>query len=182
MKFTYTVNESDYVDYFLYKTSTNPDFKRKANRNNLILTTLYIFFGLSNLFREFYVAGILFIVGGILFYFLNPQFNRWYYKRYYGRQVKKTMSDIIGSKATITIESDEIILQDHSSNDSHRFKASEFGELVCIPSNTILLFKKENGVLIPQSTVENKDAFNEAILDFAKKHHLPIHDKLNWKW
>ena len=182
MKFTYKVDEQDYVNYFLYRTATNPDFKRKANRNNLILTLLYIFFGFSNLFREMYVAGTLFILAGILFWFLNPRFNRWYYRKYYGRQVKKTMSDIIGTQATIEIKESSIELRDHNSNAAHQFKADEFGEIVNIPSNAILLFKKENGVLIPQSTVERPEEFQKELAAFAKRNQLPITDKLSWKW
>lgn len=180
MVFSYKLTEQDYLNYFLYKATVNPLYSGRVKRNRIALSLLYVFFGISALYKNALFTGIGILLFGVLVYFVTPLYFKWFYKRHYLKHVRKYLHMYINVESEITLGKKSVSLFNPQTNEKTSNAANEINELIETPSNFFLLFKNKTAFILPKN--EELKNLKKELMVFTNENNIPYKDLKSWKW
>jgi hypothetical protein len=179
MKFVYSLDEYDYLQYLLFDASQSDRIKKRRRRswivNSLTLLCLSFLFSRSeNRFLTWY-----FLIIGLLAACLFPFYLRWRYKKHFKRFVQDTYRSRFGEISTIIFQEEYIETFDITGNS--KINLSEI-ELINETGEYLYLKMKRGGrLIIPKSKIEYNE-LREELVKMATRLNVKFISELNWKW
>lgn len=180
MLLTYTVSDSDYLNYQLYVASKSPQIAKKRRRVRVLVPVAYVIMALYGYFKENYTMAITFAVVAILWWLLYPLRDRKIYINHYKRFIQENLQTAEKRNVTLEISPSFFVARD-GENESKIGTAelaaiNETGELFLIRLKTAQTF------ILPKSAFSNTEEIERFLKDLAWKQHVPYTSELNWKW
>lgn len=181
MKYTFSLEEADYLAHQLFVASTSkPSIQRR--RKSWIMTTLafglfaYLMDQSDNEFLRNYFLG-----ATLLSMFLFPFFSRWRYRKHYKKQVGEHFSKSFGKKATVEFQAKHISTEDENDSES-KISYSQVESINELPEHFLIRLDNGQSLILPKNKIEQLDQLKTDLHELGKKVRLELTDDTNWKW
>lgn len=180
MKYTYKVEEANFLNFQLYHMSQSEQFKAKIKKQPffIMLTNLAIalFFGAS----KNYMISALFVVIGVLWYFLYPIRIKRAYESKLREEIIAKFKNHFGVEATFEINENELRTSDKGGFSDKKY--SDIKSIIHLPTETLVIFKNQQTFILPKETTENFGDMKQELNKKAHEHQLKVEELPNWKW
>jgi hypothetical protein len=179
MKFTFKLDEEDFLTNLLYTASTSSTVKKRRQKLRFIIPVLYILFGIIS-FDWIPGLAIAFIVFGILWLLFYPLREKKRYIRSYRKFIKESYSERIGRLCSFEVENDFLLLQEGGSDS--RIPVSDVGSITEISTAIIIKLKTGAALLLPKDKITHTDDLKKILKELAGKLTIPYKEAQDWVW
>lgn len=176
----YKIDENDYLTYQLFSASKSAHFKRKRQRNKIILPIIYVFFGLLFLFVNKSSLTILFFVVGFLWFFIYPLWERRRYIKHFKGFIKENYKDRLGRVATLEFTNEYILAKDSGSES--KVLSTELEEICEIPTTIFVKIKSGQSFILPKDKIANIDNVIARLKELATYLKIKYAIDENWEF
>ncbi|GLB52602.1 hypothetical protein NBRC110019_16420 [Neptunitalea chrysea] len=177
MTLSYTVSAEDLLEYRLYITSKSDTHRKRRLRSRWLVPILYIGLGVFVVIATSkWLYGLVFMVFAIAWWWLQPIYNAYSYRRMYLRNIKKKFEDALGQKTTLEISKKFVNVIEEGGQTSMKIK--KFKNLIEVPTHFFLQMDNNNAVMIPKEAVENPEVFIAELTSYG----LTYIDEKQYKW
>ncbi len=179
MKFTFTLDEDDFLTNLLFTASKSETIKKRRQKTRILVPGIYILFGFF-CFQDQKGLGIAFIVFGILWILFYPKREKSRYINYYKKYVKDNFSERIGRACTFEVDADFLLLNEGGTES--KVQISDVESIYEISSAFIIKLKLGTALLMPKAKIINSNDLKNALLELATKANVPYTEELDWVW
>jgi len=182
MTIDYKIDETDFLTYQLYVASKSDRIKKKRLRNKVIVSLIYVVFGLLCYFFEGQISiVIIFFIIGLLWFFIYPLWERRHYVKHYQGFIKENYKDVLGRIATLEFNNEYILTKDNGSES--KVSTTELAEINEIPTAIFVRLKSGQSLILPKDKIDNIDDVIIRLKELANylKIKYSIDDKWEWK-
>jgi hypothetical protein len=165
MEIKYKIEESDFLDFQLFKASKSERIRKKKKNGWIFLTvascTLAIYFYMQDDLNLTIYFGLITIICG----FFYPRYFRWRYKKHFKSYIKENYQKQFGEIAIMEITEEYIYLK-------------EIDEINETKKHFLLEVSTGMSLIVPKREINNIDLLRNELTEFG----LKINDELNWEW
>jgi hypothetical protein len=180
MTVKYTIDEDDCLTQMLYTASVSDTIKKRRQRSQVIVPILYVAMGAFLLYLGQASASIIFIIIGVLWYFLFPFWERKRYRNYYKASIKESYKGRLGKMVTFELQDDYISAQDEGTES--KVLTTELKEIVDIPTTLLVRLKGGQSFILPKEKIENISELTARLKALAEHLNIPFIIKDDWSW
>ena len=180
MTVKFIIDESDYLTHLLYVASVSDTVKKKRQRSRVIIPILYIAMGIFLFSLDQLSAPIIFIVLGVLWYFLFPLWERKRYHNHYKASIKESYKDRLGKLVSFEFQDEYIIAQDEGTES--KVLTTELKEIVEIPTTLFVRLKGGQSFILPKEKIENINGLKTRLKALGNHLNIPFIVKDDWSW
>lgn len=180
MKYTYSVNEENFLNFQLYHVSQTDEFKSKIKRQPLMMLALNAALGFYFLAEKDYLYASAFFGFGVIFFFLYPMRIKRMYKARFLSEIQKKFSKHFGAEAHFEILEDAIRTSDNGGVSEKKYR--DVSKIVHLPEETLILFRNKQTFILPKATTENYEEMVENLNKKADKIPIKVEELKGWKW
>jgi hypothetical protein len=181
MKYTFTLEENDYLTNQLFVFSTSkPAIRRR--RKSWLMTTLafavlsYLMEQSNNEFLRNYFIGI-----AILSLVMFPFYSRWRYKKHFKKHVNEHYAKSYGKQASLEFQKDHVLTQDEFDSES-RINHSQIESVNELPNQFLIRLGNGQSLILPKRKTEQIDKLRADLIDLGNKVGHELSDNTSWKW
>jgi hypothetical protein len=175
---TLTLDKDDYLIHQLFTTSKSERIKKKRLKSKVILSLIYIVFGILSFFEGKTMLALIFLVIGTLWFFIYPLWESRHYIKHYQALINENYKDRFGKPATLFIDNDIITTKDHGSESS--ILTSELTEINEIPLAIFMRVKGGQSLILPKQKITDLVEVRTRLMELAA--HLKIEYNLDESW
>lgn len=161
MKLTYRIQESDFLEYYLYTTFKSDSIKKKKRNSVMFFTVIPVGFALYFLYKDNSTVtlyfGALALVAG-LFY---PKYFDWRYKKHFQYFIKDNLSERFNQPVELEINKNSLFSKDISGEGSIKLK--EIDEINETEQHFFFQIASGMSLIIPKSELENQEEFRNKL-------------------
>ena len=176
MKLEYTLDDDDFVQYYLYTASKSKNIKKKRILMRFLIPFIYLLFSLWEYFKENIWLSSIFLILALVWVIFYPLYTRYRYTKHYAKHVNENYKSRLFKPIKLEVTSDYILGEDFTGET--KINITEVKSLTEISNNFFINVTSNASLIIPKRDIFNKDDFKE---EFIKKN-IPIENELNWKW
>jgi hypothetical protein len=180
MQCEYDLNENDFLVFQLYSASKSPIIRKKRIMNKVIVPVVYILLGIPFVFLESYLTAYLFILIGVLWFFLFPLYERQRYVKYYGKYIRENFKERFGRHISITFEKDFIYSRD--TLNEGKTSTSEIAGITEIPQLILVKLKTGQSVILPVNKISNIIELRDCLRSMASTLQIKYDPDSQWRW
>lgn len=180
MLLTYSLNKEDYLEYFLYNSSTNEKTKAKRRRNWLLLSLSFIFLTIIVFIENYEYLKIPLTLLTLATVTLYPFYEKWQFKKYYTNYIDDNFSKRLNTASDLLINDTQIILTDKTGET--KLNKSELTEIIETGKYFYIGMSTGGHILIPKYRLENITEIEKATLLLSSEYKIPFKKDLNWRW
>lgn len=181
MELVYSLEQSDYLNYHLYRASTNERIAKKRHRSRLIVPIIYLALGVILFLLNNPFLSSAFIVVALAWYFFHPMYSKEKYFKNYKSFSAENSAAMVGKKVSVKLTTDSLMAQDYTGES--KLNLGQIDGIVEIGANYFILLKTNHSVILPKmnqgENLKNIKAFVEQL---SAQLELPIIDRLDWVW
>ena len=181
MRYTFALQESDYLTNYLFIASTSkPSINRRRRGWILVFGSFY----LISLF--FFLMGdqhqsIAFLMLGTFAFIFYPFYIKWHYKTHYRRHIKEHFTDEFGQKKFIAIEENYLFIEDSDGSEA-KFNYSQIESLNNLPEHYLIRLKGGQSLIIPKREIGALAELHTELTQLTTKLNLTLQDHQHWTW
>lgn len=180
MTIEYKIDENDFLTHQLFIASKSDRIKRKRQKNKIILPLIYLAFGLLFLFQEKGFLTILFLIIGLLWFFIYPIWERQHYINHYAGFIKENYKERLGRNVTLEFNNDFIVAKDNGSESKVLTKELE---AICeIPTIIFVRLKGGQSFILPKNKLADLDNVKARLNELANYLKIKYETNENWEW
>ena len=181
MTINYKIDENDFLTYQLYIASKSDRIKKKRLRSKVIVSLIYVAFGLLFFFDENFSFAIMFFIIGLLWFFIYPLWEKRHYRKHYQGFIKENYKDRLGRIATLEFSNDFIFAKGNGSES--KVLTTELEEINEIASTIFVRLKGGQSFILPKDKINDIDKVKERLKELADylKIKYDIDEKWDWK-
>ena len=181
MKYTFSLEESDYLTHQLFVVSTSKPAVWRRRRSWILITLAFlclawVFQKESNEFLRNYFIGISII--SLIFY---PFYSRWRYKKHYSNHINENLSQNFGKEVTIEFLDEHFLTQDAFGSES-KISYSQVQSFNELPEHFLVRLNNSQSLILPKNKTEPIDELRRGLTELASKLGFNINDNTSWKW
>lgn len=180
MTIDYKIDENDFLTHQLFVASKSDRIKKKRLRNKVILPLIYVAFGLLFLFEDNHSMSTIFLIIGVLWFFIYPLWERRHYTKHYQGFIKENYKDRLGRTATLEFSNDYILAKDNGSES--KVLTTEVEEIFEIPTTIFVRLKGGQSFILPKDKISNIDNVTTRLKELADYLKIKYERDDNWKW
>ena len=180
MKIDYKFDENDFLTYQLFVVSKSEFIKRKRKKNNLILSLIFVVFGLLFLIQNKVPLTISFLIIGILWYFIYPLWEKRYYIKYYKGFINENYKDRFGRTATIEFTNDYILGIENGSES--KIMTTEIEVINEIPTFIFIMLKGGHSLILAKNKIADSESLKVRLKELANHLQIKYDTDDKWEW
>lgn len=180
MKYKYTVQVENFLNFQLYHMSQTGQFKLKIKRQPIFIMITNLAVALFFAAGKNYGISILFVGIGFLWYFLYPMRIKRMHEQKIKDEIAQRFQNHFGAEAVFEIADDKLRTSDKGGYSDKKYE--DILKIVYLPQETLIIFKNHQTFILPKSTTENYDDMQQNLKIKAQNRHIKIEDLPNWKW
>lgn len=175
MKYTYTLQEDDYLQFQLFTASQSTKTRRRKIVGWTLATSASIFALIYNATTNNSELVIFFSITTALLVLLYPTYFKWKFKKHCQRFIRENYAGRVGTEESIDFQEKQLFLKDVSGEG--KVKHNELESVHELPNHFFLRMSNGNSLIIPKK-IEN----TQGIANEIEKLGLEKFIFLNWKW
>lgn len=180
MTITLTLDKDDYLIYQLFTASKSERIKKKRLKSKVILSLIYIVFGILSFFEGKTILALIFFIIGALWFFIYPLWESRHYVKHYQAFINENYKDRFGKPATLFLGSDIITTKDHASESS--ILTSELTEINEIPSAIFMRVKGGQSLILSKQKITNIIEVRTRLMALATHLKIDYNIDESWTW
>ncbi|MDR6562862.1 MULTISPECIES: YcxB family protein [unclassified Arcicella] len=180
MTIDYKIDEKDFLIHQLYLASKSDRIRKKRQRNKVIVPTIYLILGLLLFLGDKFLLAIIFVILGVLWYFIYPIWEKRHYINHYTSFIKENLSDRLDRITTLEFNNDYILAKQNGSES--KILTIELEEICEIP--TIILVRLKSGLfyILPKDKISNIDNLTVRLKELADYLRIKYSIDEKWEW
>lgn len=178
--FRYSLSKEDYLEYFLYSSSTNKKTKAKRRRNWIILTTSFCCLTFAVFFADSEALKVPVTVFTLATIFLYPLYEKRQFKKHYTQYIENNYANRINTMSDLLIADAQIIMTDKTGET--KLNKNELTEVIETGKYFYIGISTGGHILLPKYKIENLAIFEKAITLLSSQYQLPFTKDLTWRW
>ncbi len=180
MTIDYKIEESDYLTHQLFIVSKSDRIRRKTQRSKILIPLIYVALGLLFLWQDNSSLTILFIILGLLWYFIYPLWEQRYYINHYKGFIKENYKGNFGRTITLEWNNEYFLAKDKGCES--KVLTSELEDICEIPTIIFVRLKGGQSFILPKDKITDFENVKTSLKALAE--HLKINYNLdeNWEW
>lgn len=178
MTINYKIDENDFLTHQLFVASKSERIKRKRQTSKILVPLIYIALGLFFLFQGEVTLTIIFLIVGLLWFFIYPLWEKQYYIRHYKGFIKENYKNRLDRIATLEFTNDYILAKDNGSES--KVLTTELEEICEIPTTIFVRLKGGQSFILPKDMIIDFENLKARLRELAK--YLKIEYTLDEKW
>jgi hypothetical protein len=180
MTIEYKMDENDFLTHQLFAASKSDQIKKKRQRSKIIVPIIYLAFGLLLLFENKISVAVIFIIIGLLWFFIYPLWQRQRYISHYKKFIKENHKDELDKIVTLELNNDFVLAKDNGSE--NKVRTTEIKEINEISSIILIRLKGDQSFLLPKDKITNMDNVRTKLKELADYLKIKYEIDENWKW
>lgn len=180
MTIEYKIDENDFLNYQLYVASKSERIKKKRLRSKVIVSLIYVAFGLLFFFEDKHLLTILFFIIGFFWFFLYPLWEKKHYIKHYKGFIKENYQERLDRTATLELNNEVIIAKENGSES--KVLTTELEEIAEIPSTIFIKLKGGQSFILPKSKIANIDNVRARLKELANYLKITYSIDEKWEW
>ena len=180
MTLEYTIDEKDFLTYHLYTTSKSESIKKRRVRNKVLVPIVYLALGLFSLYQDKMGLGIIFIVIGILWYFIYPLWEKQRYVNHFKAFIDERYKNTLGRMATMQLENEYILAKDEGAES--KVLTTEIEEINEISSAIFIKLKTAQSIIFPKNKINDLNSLIERLRALASTLNVKYNVEDKWEW
>lgn len=180
MTIEYNISEEDFLNYHLFIASQSERVKKKRLRNKIIVPIIYIVFSLFFLYDNNIVLAIGFSILGILWFFLYPKWERWYYIKHYRKFIAEHLGTRIDKSVSLELNSDYFFMKDSGSKG--KVSTSEIKVVNELKDIILVQLKSGHSIILPKNKIISTDQVKSFLHELTQRLGVKYNKYLNWQF
>jgi len=180
MTIDYKIDEYDFLIHQLFLASKSDRIKKKRRKSKVIVSLIYVVFGLLFFFEDKYSLTIIFFIIGLLWFLIYPLWERRHYKKHYQGFIKENYKDRFGRIATLEFSNDFILAKDNGSES--KVLTTEIEEIIEIQSTIFVRLKGGQSFILPKDKITNIDSVTKRLKELADYLKIKYNIDEKWEW
>jgi hypothetical protein len=135
----FIIDENDFLTHQLYVASKSKRIKRKRQKSKIMIPIIYFAIGLFFLYEDKVSLTIIFIIIGILWFFIYPIWERRHYIKHYKGFIKENYKDRFGQYIMLEFNNEYILAKDNGTES--KVLTNELEEISEIPTTIFVRLK-----------------------------------------
>jgi YcxB-like protein len=178
--FSYSLCEEDYLEYFLYTSSTNSKIKAKRMRNWIMLSFAFCFFTATIFIADYQHLKVPLVIFTLATIFLYPLYEKWQYKKYYRQYIKDQYMGRLNSISDLLFTKEQIIMTDKTGES--KVNKSEITEIIETGKFYYAGISTGGHIIIPKYQLDKYKELQTEMESLSANYAIPFKEKLNWKY
>ena len=177
----YSLSKEDYLEYYLYESSTNKKTNAKRRRNWLLLSVSFSFITTIVFIENYKNLKLPFLIVSIATIIFYPLFEKFQFKKFYATFIDDNYTNRINTECFVQFSEEYIFLKDKTGetkiNKKELTEISETSKFIFIKNST------GGHLILPKYKLQdNHSGFVKIIDELSVKNNLPYFKNLNWRW
>lgn len=181
MTFRYTLEPDDYLQMNLFVASRSPQVKKRALRNRIIIPILYLIIGLMLWLTYQSMFGLVILsAAAVVWALIYPGIQKRLYTRQYKANIAETYKNRFGKENTVTINDDELHLQDGFGESMIRME--QVNGLFRLGEHVFLRFSNGVHIIFPLRQIPEREVLLNTLrqLPALRNQEVVEQDQLTW--
>ncbi|KPH13105.1 YcxB family protein [Chryseobacterium sp. ERMR1:04] len=179
-KFTYSLNEDDYLNYQLFAASKSKNIRKKRLRNRFLPAIFFVVLGLVPRFDFTEIFTQIYILIGILWIFLYPIWDKKLYYNHYKKYIKENYKNNFDKTLELAITENEIYAKDNSTESKTNLQ--ELEEINEVPQAIYFKFKSSHSLILPKNKINVSIDSKQFFKELSKKYSINYNEFSDWEW
>jgi hypothetical protein len=181
MTISYAIDENDYLVHLLFCASRSERNNKRRRRNKKQVPIIYVGLSLILFFVGKLFLAVLFLIIGLLWFFIYPFWERKYYINHYKGYIKDNCKDSIGRTTIIEIGNEFIVAKDDG-NES-KIKTGEITSINEIAAAIFVMLPGGKSYIFPKDKIVEFELLRTRLRELADYLNVEyfIDDKWEWK-
>ncbi len=180
MTIDYKIDEKDFLIHQLYLASKSDRIRKKRQRNKVIVPIIYLVLGLLLFLGDKFLLAIIFVILGVLWYFIYPIWEKRHYINHYKSFIKENLSDRLDRITTLEFNKDYILAKQNG-NES-KILTIELEEICEIPTIILVRLKSGQFYILPKDKISNIDDITVRLKELADYLRIKYSIDEKWEW
>ncbi len=180
MRIDYKIDENDFLTHQLFVASKSDRIKKKRQSSKVVWPLICVALGLLYIILGKVSGSILFFITGLLWFFIYPIWERWYYIKHYKGFIKDNYQDKLERTATLEFNNDYLIAKDNGSES--KVLTTELEEICEIPTTIFVFLKAGQAYILPKDKINDIDKVKARLKELADHLKIKYHIDEEWKW
>jgi hypothetical protein len=180
MTITYKIDENDFLAHQLYTASKSERINKKRQRNKLVLPIIYVATGLLFFLNDRYPSSIIFLMIGLLWFFIYPVWDKQRYVKHYKSFIQENYKERLGITASMELSNDFIFVKSNASEG--KVLTTEINEIAEISSTIFIRLKGGQTLILPKDKIADIDNVKSRLKELAGYLNIKYDFDKNWEW
>ncbi|MBD8489756.1 YcxB family protein [Echinicola sp. CAU 1574] len=181
MVYTFSLDESDYLTYQLFNSSTSKQSLKNRRRSWLLVTGAFALLAFVTYNNKDEVLGIYFGVLSIISFIFYPFYIRWKYKKHFLSHIREHLASNFGKKASLEFQKDYILAFDENESES-KINLKSVKSIHELPEHHLIRLDGGQTLILPKQKTNNLHQLESDLNQLAKSLGLTIMDNTKWTW
>lgn len=181
MIINYQLEANDFLQYQLYTASKSERIKKKRLRNKIVIPLIYVVFVAFYLYAKDISGAIIFLILGVLCFFLYSFWERRHYIKHYEGFIKENYKNRFHKIVNIVFGNDFISSKDDSGSEV-KIATSEIEEINEISSSIFIKLNIGNSLILPKDKIQNADDLILYLKELTNSLNIKYNIENDWKW
>lgn len=180
MKINYKLDESDFLTHQLYVGSKSEHVRKNRHRIRITVPILYFAFALFLYWNNKLILAVGFVVFGIIWYVINPIWEKRRYIKHYKIFVNDKFKGRFGKLQTLEFTEDCLLAREEGSES--KISTSEVEEICEIPTIVLIHLKGGKYFILPKNKISDIGVIIENLKKFAERLQIKYTLEEKWEW
>ncbi len=180
-KLTYSLTETDYLNFQLFTASQSKNVRNSRKRNIMLICAIFIAMAIFDfVFTDRLLTPIIFLVLALCFYFFYPLRQKVVYINHYKKYIKENYQYNFDKENQVIFHNNDVTLLDAKSEYKIQYDLLE--EINELPFAYYLKLKSSQSVIIPKGKSESELELKDLLVRISTKFNIKINEFPYWKW
>ena len=182
----YKLDAEDYIQYYLYYTSTEPNMIKTRKRSRMIFMGILILIGIFFSVRNYNTNNIIdwptiaiFGLVIIAMYFLRVRLEKRKYQKVYEKHVSDTLSQQIQEETSIHFSDSSLYLKEGENLSIIPF--TDINRIIEVENHFYITLADGTSIILPKQ-MDDSEVFKTNINQLIAKGNITFIQHLDWKW
>ena len=180
MKIEFTLSKEDILQMQLFMASKSEQIIKTRKKSKWRVPIVYAVLGLILAVTTGKIFGIVFLAGGILWFFFYPGYLAKRYVKMYRKNIDENLSNRTGKSVELTFGNEYIESNDYAGES--KLKITTIERIDEVRDYCFLKFDYGVGLVIPLNQLPEKDSFIEYLKNMATTNGIAYETNIEWKW
>ncbi len=180
MNIEFKIDENAFLVHQLYTASNSDHIKKKRQKSKVIVPLIYLALGIVFYIQSNIALSILFIVIGILWFFLFPMWEKYRYVKHYREFIKENYRDRLNKTSILEINNENIIAKDDGTES--KVQTKEINEIIEIAECIFIKLKTGQSFILPKDKIDNIDELITRLKELAQHLNINYNIDNTWEW
>ena len=180
MKIEFILSKEDLLQLQLFMASHSKQIIRSRKNLRWRIPILYAVLGLVLTITIDIVYGIVFLIGGLLWFFFYPGYLSKRYVRVYKKSIEENLKNRTGKPIVLSFNDEYVETQDYEGES--KLKIKEIVRIDEIRDYCFLKFTSGSRLVIPLNQLTEKENIIEYLKKLATVNGITYETNTEWKW